>query len=231
MFRRKTIQDAKQESEKIYESLTAITCCFTGHRPQKLPWGFKESGLRYALTKEDTTQAIEEAIKNGKKHFITGMALGFDMMCAEIVLTFKRKYPDITLECAIPCKGQEKVWHKDQQIRYHNILKQADKVRCVFDHYVDGCMQERNKYMVESSSLIIALFDGNVGGTKQTIEYAKKQGKQVVIVKPRTDKELSDKDLEQLIRRYFENQEPTKKEFEKSKQEVWDRIQEKIKEK
>ena len=188
MFKRKTIQDAKQESEKIYESLTSITCCFTGHRPQKLPWGFNESDSRCELTKEDTIQAIENAIKSGKRHFISGMAIGFDMMCAELVLKLKRKYPDITLECAIPCKGQEKVWYKDQQVRYHKILKQADKIRCVFDHYEDGCMQERNKYMVESSSLVIALFNGKHGGTKLTVDYAKKQGKQVTIIKPRTDR-------------------------------------------
>ncbi len=42
--------------------------------------------------------------------------------------------------------------------------------------------------MVESSSLVIALFDGKPGGTKLTVEYAKKQGKQVTIIKHRTDR-------------------------------------------
>ncbi len=205
------------------------TVCFTGHRPQKLPWGFKEKGRKFKLAKKNTSWAIEKAIKNGKRHFITGMALGFDMMCAEIVLTLKRKYNDITLECAIPCKVQEKAWKKEQQVRYHKILKQADKIRCVFDQYVDGCMQERNKYMVDSSSLVIALFDGNAGGTKQTIEYAKEQGLEVIIINPQTNENLFDKYIDWLIRQYFANNKPTKEEIEKHKKEVLEEIENKKK--
>lgn len=45
-------------------------------------------------------------------------------------------------------------------------------------------MQERNQYMINNSSLVIALYNGLNGGTKSTIAYAKRQGKEVVIIKP-----------------------------------------------
>ena len=38
--------------------------------------------------------------------------------------------------------------------------------------------------MVENSSLLIALFDGKSGGTKSTIDYAKKKGLKIVIIAP-----------------------------------------------
>ena len=42
---------------------------------------------------------IEEHSVN---HFISGMAIGVDMYAAEIVLDLKAKYPQITLEAAVP---------------------------------------------------------------------------------------------------------------------------------
>ena len=87
------------------------------------------------------------------------MAIGFDMIAAELVLELKKKYSFITLECAIPCKEQDKLWRQEQKERYTNILSQADNVTYVSDRpYFDGCMQKRNKYMVDNSSMLIALF-------------------------------------------------------------------------
>ena len=86
------------------------TICFTGPRCQKLPWGFNENDNRCLKIKEITKKEIEKAISLGHKVFISGMAIGFDMICAEIVLNLKEIYPKIKLFCAIACKGQEKVY-------------------------------------------------------------------------------------------------------------------------
>ena len=45
------------------------------------------------------------------------MALGVDMICAEIVLSLKKKYKNVVLECAIPCLNQEKQWPISAQER------------------------------------------------------------------------------------------------------------------
>lgn len=159
-------------------------CCFTGHRNQKLPWGFNENNERYFTAKQNTKEEIVKAIQNGYNYFHCGMALGFDVMVAEIILELKKEYPNIVLECDIPCKDQEKKWIKSQQERYNNILKLADKVVFFHEFYVDGCMQERNRYMVDNSTMLIALYNGRHGGTKQTIDYAKEKGLQIIIIKP-----------------------------------------------
>lgn len=45
-------------------------------------------------------------------------------------------------------------------------------------------MHERNRYMVTNSSLMIALYNGLPGGTQKTIEFAREQGLEIIIIKP-----------------------------------------------
>ena len=45
-------------------------------------------------------------------------------------------------------------------------------------------MLERNQFMVDNSSRMIALFDGQAGGTKDTIDYAKNKSLTTIIIKP-----------------------------------------------
>ena len=61
-------------------------CCFTGHRPQKLPWGFDEDDPRCSELKRRIKAAIRLAVSHGKTMFLTGMAMGSDVWCAEAVL-------------------------------------------------------------------------------------------------------------------------------------------------
>jgi predicted Rossmann fold nucleotide-binding protein DprA/Smf involved in DNA uptake len=49
-------------------------------------------------------------------------------------------------------------------------------------HYDRGCMQRRNRYMVDRSARLIAAYDGLLGGTMYTIHYAMRRGVDVVIV-------------------------------------------------
>ena len=45
-------------------------CCFTGHRPAKLPWGYDESDERCRALKAKLCAAAESAILEGTEHFI-----------------------------------------------------------------------------------------------------------------------------------------------------------------
>ena len=92
------------------------TCCFTGHRPEKLPWGYDESDERCVRLKRRLRDAVESAYEAGKRHFICGMARGCDFYFAEAVLELRRGHPDITLEAAIPCAGQSSRWRAVEQL-------------------------------------------------------------------------------------------------------------------
>ena len=45
-------------------------------------------------------------------------------------------------------------------------------------------MLERNDFMINNSSLIIALYDGKHGGTDYTIKKAKDKGLKIWLIKP-----------------------------------------------
>ena len=58
----------------------------------------------------------------------------------------------------------------------------ADIVKEIIDHYFAGCYQMRNEWMVDRSNLVIAVFNGQKGGTKNTVDYAKRKSIKVVNV-------------------------------------------------
>ena len=159
-----------------------ISCCFSGHRPGKLPWGDDEGDRRCLALKERLWNEMEAAYEQGYRHFICGMARGVDTYCAEIVLALRPQYPDLTLEAAIPCPSQCGGWTPEQQARWHAIVDRCDFETVVQDRYGPGCMQRRNRYMVDHAARLIAVFDGQDGGTRRTVEYALRSGLEVVYV-------------------------------------------------
>ncbi len=139
--------------------------CFTGHRPEKLQQTEKEicKGLE---------QEIRKAIDSGIYVFITGMARGVDIWAAEIVLRLRNEGQNVKLICAGPYEGFERGWSHDWQQRYNAVLRSADLVRFICPGYSRACFQIRNEWMVDHSALVIAVFNGQPSGTKNTIDYA-----------------------------------------------------------
>lgn len=149
------------------------TCCFSGHRPERLPWGPSEGNPRCAALKARLRLAVEQAYGRGIRHFICGMARGCDFYFAEAVLALRQQMGDITLEAAIPCSTQARGWPEADQRRYQALLAACDWETLVQEQYTRGCMQRRNRYMVDHSGLLIAVYDGSpAGGTFSTICYA-----------------------------------------------------------
>ncbi len=159
------------------------TCCFTGPRSQNLPWKFNENDDRYFMLRDNTKEKIKLAITLGYEYFLCGMALGFDMMCAEIVIELKNQFPRIKLCAILPCKNQEVRWNEKLQTRYKNLLENCDNIFYVNEEFTENCMLERNKYMVDNSSLVIAYSNSFKGGTKYTVNYALKQGINIFQIK------------------------------------------------
>ena len=159
-----------------------FTCCFSGHRSKKLPWGSNDNDSRCLSLRREIQSRLEGIYDSGYRHFICGMALGCDKYFAQEVILLREKYPDVTLEAAVPCVNQSEKWNKKQQAEYHDILNCCDKVTVLQEQYSRGCMMERNKYMVDRSSLLLACYDGIPGGTMNTIVYARRQNVPVIII-------------------------------------------------
>lgn len=178
------IKQIKYECKNEFDILKEMTCCFTGHRWQKLPWGQNEDDERCKQMKLSLKEEIIDAVNKGYKYFISGMALGFDIIAAETIIKLKKDYPQIKVIAALPCKDQYKLWKDNQIERYKDVLSKCDEVRCLYDTYNDKCMLERNDYMLNNSSFVIALYNGEGGGTGYTIRKAKEKGLKIKIMQP-----------------------------------------------
>ena len=150
-------------------------CCFTGHRPQKL--NRAESDI-----KRDLEDAIKSAISNGYSTFITGMAYGVDIWAGEIVVRLREANPDLHLIAAVPFSSFYARGSNDWKERYEALLEKADFVKVICPSYNAGAYQRRNEWMVDHSAHVIAVFNGEKSGTKNTIDYAKKRGVEIEII-------------------------------------------------
>ena len=159
------------------------TCCFTGHRPSKLPWGLNEKDPGCAALKKRIARELDELYDRGCRHFITGMARGADLYFAEAVLELKKKRPDVTLEAAIPCATHSDAWHLAERMSYADILDSCDMETLIQREYTRDCMLRRNRYMVERAGFLLAVYNGEGrGGTRYTLNCAREQGLEVVVI-------------------------------------------------
>lgn len=147
--------------------------CFTGHRPEKLTR--HEKAIKSDLEKE-----IRQAVADGLNVFITGMARGVDIWAAQIVLQLRTEGYGVRLICACPYDGFESGWSQEWKRQYKDILSVADFVKYICEGYSRSCFQIRNEWMVNHAARVIAVFNGEKSGTKNTIDYAVKVGVPVV---------------------------------------------------
>ena len=157
------------------QELRLHRCCFTGHRPERL--GMPEIEVISGLKKE-----IRQAIADGFQTFISGVARGVDLWAAEIVLAFRDERAEIRLICASPYRGFESRWSREWQERYRRVMERADLVRFICPGYSRDCFQRRNEWMIDHSARVIAVYNGQPSGTRNTIEYARRCGLPVILL-------------------------------------------------
>ena len=94
------------------------SCCFSGHRPNKLPPEQSPEGQRLrALLRE----MVRSKLREGCTHFYCGMARGADIWFAETVLALAMEQPSlgIRLYPMVPFPGQEGKPGTAYYSRYH----------------------------------------------------------------------------------------------------------------
>jgi len=77
----------------------------------------------------------------------------------------------------------EEQWEKSWYKRFHVVLNASNGVIYVRDKPGRSAFFKRNEWMVDNSKRLIGVYTGAPGGTKETIRYAKKSGKEVVLIK------------------------------------------------
>jgi len=162
-------------------------CSFTGHRPQKFPWRYNEGDPACVALKETLAEQIAALVEKGYTHFLSGMAEGTDVWAAQSVLTFREKNPALKLHCILPCFNQSEKWSASSQARYRSILEQADSVIFINREDKKDCMLERNRFLVSYAATVLAVYNGERrGGTAATVRYARRLGREVIVIDPTT---------------------------------------------
>lgn len=161
-------------------------CAFTGHRPKKFPWGYNESDARCVALKEALMEQIVKLVNTGYTDFFSGMAEGVDTWATLAVLALKKENPALKLHCVLPYEGQADQWSASARELYFSILAQADSVVYISREYSKDCMLKRNRYLVDHTACLLAVYNGEWrGGTAMTVRYARKLGREVIILDPR----------------------------------------------
>ena len=151
-----------------------MVLAFTGHRPEKLPWGSDETDPRCAALKRQISDAVRAAALEGYDTFLCGMARGCDLYFAEAVLSL-----GLRLEGYLPCPSQTDRWSEKDRARQRSLLLDCAAVYMVEPQYSPGCMLRRNQRMVDAADALLTVYDGSPGGTGAAIDYAKRRGKTV----------------------------------------------------
>lgn len=148
------------------------TVCFTGHR--ELP---ADDLPEISKRLENTLATL---IEQGYRYFSAGGALGFDTLAAQTVLRLRERYPQIRLILVLPCRSQTRGWPQADIDIYEEIKRRADKVTYTSENYFRGCMQKRNRHLVDNSSICICYLTKPTGGTAYTVNYARRMGLRII---------------------------------------------------
>ena len=151
--------------------------CFTGHRRLK--------GDNTAQVHELLDGVIDELIRKGAQDFYCGGALGWDTLCANMILyQKKRKAPQVKLHLVLPCPPEQQTlkWTDEDKRMYYSIMESADSTEIVSDTYTSDCMKKRNARLVEYGDCCVCYFDGVTvrSGTSQTVRMAREKGIEII---------------------------------------------------
>lgn len=149
----------------IEENIDGI-CAFTGHRDMEdIP------------DERELESLLNKIIEEGTDTFLCGMARGFDLFAAQAVLKIKDGGKNVKLIACVPCPGQERFFNSGDKEQYDYVMSRCDRVIILSGNYFKGCMQMRDRYMVDNSARLIAYCRKEKGGTAYTLKYAEKKGK------------------------------------------------------
>ena len=153
--------------------------CITGHRDI--------SKGRIDYVREQLRKEVEQAIEDGFTMFLCGMADGSDLEFGAIVAEKKETHPDLFLEAVIPYKNRL----KSKNPLFKQVLAQCSGMKLIAQEYSPDCFFARNRYLVENSQRVIAVFDGRErSGTAQTMRMAASKNLELHVI------DISDSSLE-----------------------------------
>lgn len=158
------------------------TLCFTGHRPERLPQNEALAALARTLH-----YYIGYAVQLGFTHFYTGLADGIDYLAAAYLFRLRETNPALHIIGVQPCTDYREFFRIRgySLMRLDYMLRNADSIHVMPHSWRDkDAFRQRNCYMVDHSSCIIAVCEDGRSGSMQTFRYAQAQGLAYCRIKP-----------------------------------------------
>ena len=154
----------------IQDLILEKTCAITGHR-----------NIKDDINISELREVFIDLITKGYDTFLIGMAVGFDTLCFKLLEKLKEDY-NIKIIACVPCFNQDKNFTPLQKKVYRDMLKKADATYYTSTEYTPYCMQKRNVFMVDNSSVLVAYIREKKGGTFNTVKYATSKKKQIIYI-------------------------------------------------
>lgn len=144
-----------------------------------MPWEKDEHSLTCCNFKDTLFGVIEKIIQSGYCHFIIGANKVFDIYVGEILIILKRVYPHISLEViTTPVSNGP----KNIRSRYKRVISWSDVKTFIKQQNVSDRTKACNKYMIDNSSLLVALWNGKTNETLNSIKYAVSNNTRVYLI-------------------------------------------------
>ncbi|HBE17100.1 MAG TPA: hypothetical protein DDW51_05675 [Cyanobacteria bacterium UBA11367] len=122
--------------------------------------------------KRDIKRLIEAALyQYDIDRVYCGMARGFDLVAADVLQNL-----GIKVFAVLPCRPQFQCykWTKDDKDYYNKVLNLCTNKVVLTDKYYDGCLNQRNLWMIARSQVCISCYDGRKsGGTYHAINHSR----------------------------------------------------------
>lgn len=163
----------------------ALSVAFSGHRTFKTT---PMDGDLFASSQEyipaSLTQRLRQTVMllydEGFRHFLCGMAEGFDLLAAEAVMGLRGDLTGLQLTAVIPFPEQAARFDRQTRDRYDNVLACCDNTVTICNSYSMDCFHRRNDYLTDNSDVLVCYFNGSKGGTAYTVRRALKAGSRVI---------------------------------------------------
>jgi len=161
-----------------------MVCAFTGYRPEKFAFGDDETHPDCVRLRGILLREIRRLCDLGFTDFLSGMAMGTDLWCAEAVLSLRDQGLPVRLTAVLPHPEQTRSWPEHWAVRHRAVLARADESVTVSPCYTRACMELRNHWLVDHADLVLAVYSGKPGGTAHTIDYAARKGLDLMMIHP-----------------------------------------------
>ncbi len=166
----------KEKSNKKKSSV-----CFSGYRPKKFDFPLDKQNENFNKMKKNLKSIIIDLIEKGYETFYIGMAEGFDIISGEILLECEEQFnKTLDIQCVLPYLDFFDNFSDDWKKRGSSLIDETNRVKIINMNYAQGVFYERNRFMVDNSSVLVCYYDGKKGGTKYTVDYAKKNNLEII---------------------------------------------------